>query len=245
MCVCLSGAGSAPDQLQGGPGLRLLSLCVTSTSCTVWACFLLAPASLAGITRLPWGPRSSMISQVVPCSLCQVSSRPDHSSMAPGPPSPTTASRKVLLLQPRAAQHLRRPVLADPQGCPLIVPSVFTHMSTGTCVPLRLSGSFVLSLGFQAGWARVTQNSSSLGLLLLTRILKVPVLPSRPGLSSHLSCRSQLSTLLPYLATISCLCGCPGRWGFVQAFSCWYRWEPQGPQRPGVRLAWRTLGRER
>ena len=98
-------------------------------------------------------------------------------------------------------------------------------MSTGTCVPLRLSGSFVLSLGFQAGWARLTQNSSSLGLLLLTRILKVPVLPSRPGLPSHLSCRSQLSTPLPCLATTSCLCGCPGRWGFVQAFSCWYRWD--------------------
>lgn len=111
-------------------------------------------------------------------------------------------------------------------------------------MPLRLSGSFVLSLGFQAGRARVTQNSSSLGLLLLTRILKVPVLLSRPGLSSHLSCRSQLSTLLPRLATTSCLCGCPGCWGFIQAFSCWYCWEPQGPGRPGVSPAWRTPGRE-
>ena len=90
----------------------------------------------------------------------------------------------------------------------------------------------------------MTQNSSSLGLLLLTRILKVPVLLSRPGLSSHLSCRSQLSTLLPRLATTSCLCGYPGCWGFIQAFSCWYCWEPQGPGRPGVSPAWRTPGRE-
>lgn len=86
-------------------------------------------------------------------------------------------------------------------------------MSTGTCVPLYLSGSFPFSLRFQAGWALVTQNPSSLGLLLLTRIIKVRVLPSCPRLSSHLSHRPQFSTLLQRLATISCLCGCPGVWG--------------------------------
>lgn len=68
--------------------------------------------------------------------------------------------------------------------------------STGTCMPLHLSGSFILSWEFQAGWALVIQNPSSLGLLLLDQIIKVSVLPSCPGLSPDLYCRPQLSTLL-------------------------------------------------
>lgn len=60
-------------------------------------------------------------------------------------------------------------------------------------MPLHLS--FILSWAFQAGWALVTHKPSSLGLLLLTWIIKVPVLPFCPGLSSDLSCWPQLSTL--------------------------------------------------
>lgn len=63
-------------------------------------------------------------------------------------------------------------------------------------VPLHLSGSFILSWRFQAAWALLTHKPSSLGLLLLTWIIRVPVLPSCPGLSSDLSCWPQLSILL-------------------------------------------------
>lgn len=185
MCGCLSRAGSAPDQLQGGPKLRLLSLYVTSNSCRVWACFLFAPVSLDGIAHISLGPahpqwHPAHCARFAPCL-----------TTAPGPRvTPAGYSFEVL------PSICAVPPQLFPRLSIVCALSLCTKSgSTGTCMPLHLSGSFILSWGCQVGWALVTQNPSSPGLLL-TWIIKNPVLLSYPGLFSNLSCLPQLSTLL-------------------------------------------------
>lgn len=140
-------------------------------------------------------PPPTMTSHVASCPLCQVRSLPDHSSLAPGPPLPAIVSRSW-----HRGLELPSICVALPWLFPR--PSVICTLSpctesrfTGTCMPLHLSSSFIVSLGgFQVGWSLVTQDPSSLGHLLLSRVTKV--LLSCPGLFSDRSCLPQLSILL-------------------------------------------------
>lgn len=89
--------------------------------------------------------------------------------MARGSPLPA----RVLLLQAELPS-VRGPL---PQLSPRLLATCVLSLctkstSTGTHMPSHASGPFILGSGFQAGCALVTQNPSSLGLHLLTRIVR-------------------------------------------------------------------------
>lgn len=111
----------------------------------------------------------------------------------PQSPGPSAADR--------AAQHSRALALAFPKAaCHLCPESLYKTDVPGASMPSRAPGPFILGAAFQAGWALVTQSPSSLGLHLLTRILKVRFPLPHPGLSSDLSCRPQLSISEPIMS---------------------------------------------
>lgn len=86
---------------------------------------------------------------------------------------------------------------------------VHWHLGALTCLWLICS-----QLGIPGGVGPGDVDPSSRDSSSWPGSLRPGVCSSCPGLSSHLSRRRQLSTLLRCLATMSCLCGCPGGWGF-------------------------------
>lgn len=92
LLISVSSASASPGlarhltSCRAGPAMSAQPRCHLQQLHRVWACFLFAPASLRGLTRIPQSPGSSAGSHLASGSLCRICSQPDLALWPQGRP---------------------------------------------------------------------------------------------------------------------------------------------------------------